>query len=150
MKLTKLSIITVCLIFFVNMCQSAQYYCGDNPMVSYNSVNLYYSDKTAEQYCSWLKTDIIISDIPIKYTYKQCVSDFNAAKAKYEKGKCTPVITKNYIWNGYKCQVNSIQGTSLVIKTSCNTDKPNVSESAMDYFQRLYRKQFGIYYIDDD
>ena len=144
----KLFIITVCLIFFINMCQSAQYYCGDNPMNYYNSTNLYYSDETAEQHCSWLKTDIIISDIPIKYTYKQCVIDFNTAKAKYEKGKCTPVITKNHVWKGYKCQVQLIQGTSLVIKTSCNTDKPDVSQSAMNYFQRLYGKQYGIHYLE--
>jgi len=156
MKTAKLFIIFICLIFLTNLCQAEQYYCA-NPQENYNISNLYYADQTAEQNCKWLKTDIIISDKPLTYNYKKCIANFNAAKAKYDKGMCTPVLTKNHIYKyqgkknklskDYKCEVKHIKGTSLVIETRCNTDEEEISESAMDYFSRLYRKQNGIYYV---
>lgn len=140
MKLIKLTLVTICMVIFANMCQAKQYYCGDASK-SYSFTNLYFSDQTAEQKCKWLKTDIIISDKPIKYTYKQCVKDFNAAKVKYDKGECTPVITNEHKWKGHKCKVNLVEGTNVVIKTDCNTSKANTSKAAMDYFVKYYRNK---------
>ena len=140
MKLIKLSLIAICFIVFANMCQAAEYYCGD-ARYTYNNANLYDSGTTAKQKCKWLKTDIIISDIPLTYTYKQCVDNFNAAKAKYDRGMCTPVLTEKHLWKGYKCFVKSVQGTNRVIQTSCNTENPDVSEDAMYYFEKMYQMQ---------
>ena len=52
----------ICLTVIVSMCQAAEYYCGD-AKYGYQRANLYDSEKTAEQKCQWLLTDIIISDV---------------------------------------------------------------------------------------
>lgn len=140
MKVIKFLLVVVCFVLFINTCQAEKYYCGDD-IKNYNSADLYFSDQTAKQKCRWLKTDIIISDEPKNYTYNQCVADFNNAKIKYYRGMCKPVITKTHSWNGYNCQVQSIQGTRKVIQTSCDTDNPDITESAMDYFEKFYREQ---------
>lgn len=138
MNVVKLSLLIISFAFFINKCQATEYYCGD-ATYNYDCANLYDSSQTAKQKCKWLKTDIIISDIPLTYTYEQCVNNFNAAKAKFNKGMCTPVIVKEHLWKDYKCQVKSVQGTNIVIQTACNTDNPDFSEEAMDYFEKMYR-----------
>lgn len=140
MKALKLLVLTFCFVFFCGMSQAKQYYCDDARYV-YNNIHLYDSSLTAEQNCRWLITDIIISDEPIKYTYKECVDNFNAAKAKYEKGLCTPVITKEHVWKNVKCKVKSVQGTNRVIQTSCDSEEPDFTENAMFYFVKMYRMQ---------
>ena len=141
----------MCLTVFVNICQAEEYYCGDVKS-GYHISNLYNSDLTAEEKCGWLKNDVIIWDIPQPVTYEKCVKDFNIAKAKYNKGMCTPIITKIHPWEGYECTVKSVKGTPTVVKTSCNFDNGEEdefvfkkSEAAMDYFARMYRRQYGIY-----
>ena len=140
MKTLKVLLIIICFVFFANISRATEYYCGD-ATYNYDCANLYDSAQTAKQKCKWLKTDMIISDMPLIYTYEQCINNFNAAKAKFNKGMCTPVIVREHLWKGHKCQVKSILGTTKVIKTSCNTENPDFSEDAMDYFEKIYRGQ---------
>lgn len=157
MKLVKMFLLIICLTVYSNICQATQYYCGDVKS-DYNIKNLYYTNQNAKTYCKWLKTDYIISDIPLTYTYDKCIKNFNKAKARYNQGTCTPIITENLVYQysgknkalrkNYKCKVKSIQGTHLVVQTSCDTDSPEVSESAMEYFSKMYRKQNGIQEIE--
>jgi len=144
---------TICLTAFVNISEAAEYYCGD-ARYGYNNVNLYDSDYTAEQKCTWMFDNGIMS-YGVQ-SFKQCVNNFKAAKIKFDKGLCTPIITKTHSWNGSNCQVMSIDKTPFIVRITCDindlkkTDEEifNECDAQWDYFGKLYRRQFGIYDVE--